>query len=238
VTSCLELVRNGDLNISDAQDSFRLWGHRNDESLSRKLVLLKAMTEKEDEEPPFVTPTPTRSPYGVMHTPLPDAEKDEFDLGDLGVLMSIIKGLGLQLPTDDNDTVTAEANEKKINEILKPEMTEEQILGLFSGFLNSDGAGGEGSADGENMREIEWLLENDPAAAAELLAPLLAGGETELQEYLKSVIDSEVVTTTTATTEENAAVTVSAGGKSGTVLSVAEEETVAQQDPDEVSEST
>lgn len=233
MTSCLELVRNGDLNISDAQDSFRLWGHRNDESLSRKLVLLKAMTEKEDEEPPVVAPTPTRSPYGVMHTPLPDAEKDEFDLGDLGVLMSIIKGLGLQLPTDDNDTVTAEANEKKINEILKPEMTEEQILGLFSGFLNSDGAGGEGSADGENMREIEWLLENDPAAAAELLAPLLAGGETELQEYLKGVIDSEVVTTTTATTEENAAVTVSAGGKNGTVLSVAEEETFAQQDPDE-----
>jgi len=207
VSSCLELVRSGDLNISDARDSFSLWGLQNDEAVDRKLVLLKAMTEKEDE----VIPTPTRSPYGVMHTPLPD-EKDEFDLGDLGVLMSIIKGLGLQLPVDDNDTVTVEANDKKIEEILaKPDMTEEQILGLFSGFLKNGGGDDEG---GENMREIGWLLENDPAAAIELLKPLLAGGDQELQEYLNSVIDLQ------ATTEEE----VTVGGENGTVLAVVEDE--------------
>ena len=174
-------------------------------------MLLKAMTDKEDEE---VKPTPTRSPYGVMHTPLPD-EKDEFDLGDLGVLMSIIKGLGLQLPADDNDNVTVVANDKKIDEIFdKPDMTEEQILGLFSGFLKA-GEGEEGEK-GENMREIEWLLENDPAAAVELLKPLLAGGDQELQEYLKNVTDADV-------TSEDVDVG-GGGGMNGTVLTVVEDE--------------
>jgi len=208
VSSCLELVRSGDLNISDAKVSFSLWGLQNDEAVDRKLVLLKAMTEKEDE---VVTPTPTRSPYGVMHTPVPD-ETDEFDLGDLGVLMSIIKGLGLQLPADDNDTVTVAANDKKIEEIFaKPDMTEDQILGLFSGFLKNGGGDDEG---GENMREIEWLLENDPAAAVELLKPLLAGGDQELQEYLSSVTDFK------DTSDED----VTVGGKNETVLAVAEDD--------------
>jgi hypothetical protein len=194
------------LNITDAKDSFSLWGLQNDEAVDRKLVLLKAMTDKEDEE---VKPTPTRSPYGVMYTPLPD-EKDEFDLGDLGVLMSIIKGLGLQLPADDNDTVTLGANDRKIKETFdKPDMTEEQILGLFSGFLKA----GEGEGEkGENMREIEWLLENDPAAAVELLKPLLAGGDQELQEYLKNVTDADV-------TSEDVD-----GRKNGTVLTLLEDE--------------
>jgi len=228
VTSCLELVRSGDLNISDAEASFALWGHQNDESLSRKLSLLRAM-EKEDEETPVasVTPTPSRSPYGVIHTPLPEAEKDEFDLGDLGILMSLIKGLGLQLPTDDNDTVTTEANDKKITEFLKPDMTEEELLGMFSGFLNGGAGDGEG-AEGENMREIEWLLENDPAAAAELLVPLLAGGEAQLQEYLQNVTDWEPVSATT----EAHAVAVTAGGENGTVLAVAEEDDT-KEDTDE-----
>jgi len=208
VSSCLELVRSGDLNISDAKVSFSLWGLQNDEAVDRKLVLLKAMTEKEDE---VVTPTPTRSPYGVMHTPVPD-ETDEFDLGDLGVLMSIIKGLGLQLPADDNDTVTVAANDKKIEEIFaKPDMTEDQILGLFSGFLKNGGGDDEG---GENMREIEWLLENDPAAAVELLKPLLAGGDQELREYLSNVTDFK------DTSDED----VTVGGKNETVLAVAEDD--------------
>lgn len=208
MSSCLELVRSGDLNISDAKVSFSLWGLQNDEAVDRKLVLLKAMTEKEDE---VVTPTPTRSPYGVMHTPVPD-ETDEFDLGDLGVLMSIIKGLGLQLPADDNDTVTVAANDKKIEEIFaKPDMTEDQILGLFSGFLKNGGGDDEG---GENMREIEWLLENDPAAAVELLKPLLAGGDQELREYLSNVTDFK------DTSDED----VTVGGKNETVLAVAEDD--------------
>ena len=212
MSSCLELVRSGELNITDAKDSFSLWGLQNDEAVDRKLVLLKAMTDKEDEQ---VKPTPTRSPYGVMHTPLPD-EKDEFDLGDLGVLMSIIKGLGLQLPADDNDTVTVGANDKKVEEIFdKPDMTEEQILGLFSGFLKA----GEGEGEkGENMREIEWLLENDPAAAVELLKPLMAGGDQELQEYLKNVTD--------VTTED----VDGGGGKNGTVLTVVEDEAPTSKD--------
>ena len=217
MSSCLELVRSGDLNISDAKDSFSLWGLQNDQAVDRKLVLLKAMTDKEDEE---VKPTPTRSPYGVMHTPLPD-EKDEFDLGDLGVLMSIIKGLGLQLPADDNDNVTVVANDKKIDEIFdKPDMTEEQILGLFSGFLKA-GEGEEGEK-GENMREIEWLLENDPAAAVELLKPLLEGGDQELQEYLKNVTDADV-------TSEDVDVG-GGGGMNGTVLTVVEDEAPTSKD--------
>jgi hypothetical protein len=88
-------------------------------------------------------------------------------------------------------------------------------LGLFSGFLKA----GEGEGEkGENMREIEWLLENDPAAAVELLKPLMAGGDQELQEYLKNVTD--------VTTED----VDGGGGKNGTVLTVVEDEAPTSKD--------
>ena len=200
MSSCLELVSSGHLTVSDARDSFQAWGIHEDESANEQMTLLNAMTEKEE-----ASAMPSRSPYGVMHTPLPDG-KDQFDFGDLGVLMSIIKGLGLQLPSDDNDTAALAANEKKMDEVLKPDLTEDQILALFSGIFKG------GDELGESTEEIERLLENDPLAAAKLLAPLL-GDDAELREFLM-----KNMTEPTAPSED-----VAPTGKNGTVLAVAGE---------------
>jgi hypothetical protein len=169
ISSCLDLVGTGALEIEDARATFEAWGIQQDEELERKLQLYAG---KQSPEKAFADPN---------------------------MILALMKGLGIQLPVNSDDTNETEVQGiGQILQILSPSVLDDEgadpdrdhswgdFVGNLTLLLEGDMAFDEllqmlllrvpmNATEGENSTRtsIESLFHYDPAAAHEILAPLL-----------------------------------------------------------------
>jgi hypothetical protein len=169
VFSCLELVRTGDIDPKDAREAFKLWEVDDDEMIEKTLNFVAKLAEHQ---------------VGKKKT----KETNETDNPELGMIMLLLKGLGLQIPPH-NESPT-ENTEQILEKMFPDEMwkttTEEdtadeklefhEILAVSEGNETENLGATEEDIKGA-AEAIEMLFHYDPAAAAELFAPLLQAFE-------------------------------------------------------------
>jgi len=181
VSSCLELVRTGEIDPKDAREAFKLWGVDDYEIIEKTLNFVAKLAEPR---------------VGKKKSD----DINETDNPELGMIMSLLKGLGLQIPprnessTEDIEQIPAnmfpdgiENTAKTIAEETPDEKLEfHELLALFEG--NETGMLG-AMMDEEDIKgaaeAIEMLWYYDPAAAAEFLAPLLQAFEESINPQTK-----------------------------------------------------
>ena len=79
VSSCLELVRTGKIDPKDAREAFKLWGVDDDEMIEKTLNFIAKLAEHQ---------------VGKKKS----NDSNETDNPELCIIMSLLKGLGLQIP--------------------------------------------------------------------------------------------------------------------------------------------
>ena len=172
VFSCLEFVRTGDIDPKDAREAFKLWGVDDDEMIEKTLNFVAKLAEHQ---------------VGKKKT----NETNETDNPELGMMMSLLKGLGLQIPphnessTEDIEQILTKMfpdgmwNTTTMGEDTPDEKLEfHEILAVFDGNETETSGATMDEEDIKGAAEaIEMLFHYDPAAAAELLAPLLQAFE-------------------------------------------------------------
>ena len=173
VFSCLELVRTGDIDPKDAREAFKLWGVDDDEMVEKTLNFVAKLAEHQ---------------VGKKKT----NETNETDNPELGMMMLLLKGLGLQIPphnessTEDIEQILAKMfpdgmwNTTTMGEDTPDEKLEfHEILAVFEGNEpETSGATMEEEDIKGTAEAIEMLFHYDPAAAAKLFAALLQAFET------------------------------------------------------------
>ena len=174
--SCLELVRDGKLNVDDALETMKEWGLNDVDGVADRV-----QSEENSED------LLEAGPFG---------DTSGNNAAELGMMMNLLGALGLQLPAEEKGEFSEDGDvdsrlggmlqmlapvqeESSKNETGEPErLNFEEILAILE---ESDGSTGnpageqkvEETAPEDDSNTMGWLFRNDPTAAKGILAPLL-----------------------------------------------------------------
>lgn len=189
VSTCFELVRNGELEVEDAREAVKMWGLEDDKMVQKRLNFVGRLAAHEKRRNQIDTTT-----------------SDENDDPEISIMMSLLKGLELQILPGASVGSNATSNEN-IERILQSLFRKgmnagdtagdeqgpinfEEILDLLE--RNETEPISMDKLDIKNTADaIELLYLNDPVAAAKLLAPLLEAVENVKQYRSRNSTGSE-----------------------------------------------
>ena len=122
VSSCLELVRTGEIDPKDAREAFKLWGVDDYEIIEKTLNFVAKLAEPR---------------VGKKKSD----DINETDNPELGMIMSLLKGLGLQIPPR-NESSTEDIEPAAAAEFLAPLLQAfEESINPQTKFRNSSAEG-------------------------------------------------------------------------------------------------
>ena len=164
VSGCLHLVRNGKLDPQHAREAFKVWGLENDEALENALMFVSLLAE-----------------YQI-------AKQDQTDKPDnleLRMMISLLKGLGLQVPPSkgnifsDVELLLCSDGARNFTDVQAKtdEIELDQVLAGLEGkekdALAEEEDGEEGVIIDGIAEVLQMLLQYDQEAAAAFLGPIL-----------------------------------------------------------------